>query len=245
MRKIRIHVDEPLISGCEVALPQQAAAHVTRVLRLRAGDALTLFNGDGNDYAADLVATDSREARARVLAVEPVASESPLRITLAQALARGEKMDWIVQKATELGVVAIVPLITERSEVKLDGARADKRVEHWRGVAIGACEQSGRARVPAIAAPRALAEWLASSSAGNRANRLTLLPQGELSPRELTQLETEVLLVVGPEGGFGDADIAALRTSGFRGLSLGPRVLRTETAGLAAIAALQSLYGDF
>src|SRR5690349_14321429 len=129
LRTIRIYLDQPLKTGLEVALPEQAAAHVVRVLRLRRGDALVLFNGDGSDYACELVEAGPREVRARVLSSDAAAGESPLRITLAQALARGEKMDWIVQKATELGIAEIIPLITERSEVKLDGARAGKRVE--------------------------------------------------------------------------------------------------------------------
>lgn len=245
MRTIRIYVDQPLKTGIEISLPQQAAAHVTRVLRLRTGDPLVLFNGDGADYACELIESGAREARVRVRAEQAAAGESPLRITLAQALARGEKMDWIVQKATELGVAAIVPLITEHSEVKLDSARADKRVAHWRGVAIAACEQSGRGRIPAIHAPDTLPAWLRSLDPQKHETRLTLLPDGELRPRELRRIEDEVLLAAGPEGGFGESDIAALQNAGFRALTLGPRILRTETAGVAAIAALQALHGDF
>lgn len=245
MRKIRIHIDQPLKAGAEVALPAQASAHVVRVLRLGAGDALTLFNGDGCDYDAELALVSPREARARISAGWCVETESPLRITLAQALARGEKMDWIVQKASELGVARIVPLITERSEVRLDVARVDKRVAHWRAVGIGACEQSGRARLPEITAPQSMDAWLASLERNDGVARLALLPEGESSPRDLGALAKGVLLAVGPEGGFGERDIAALRAADFRGLKLGPRVLRTETAGLAAIAALQTLYGGF
>ncbi|SRR5579883_657323 len=243
LRKIRIHIDQPLNSGDEITLPQQAASHVARVLRLRAGDPIVLFNGDGNDYAAELTSV-VREVRARVLDASAAGNESPLCITLAQALARGEKMDWIVQKATELGAIEIVPLITERSEVKLDGSRAEKRAEHWRSVAISACEQSGRARVPAVAAPQPLSAWLASTSSSN-ATKLALLPEGAFTPRELACVENEIVIVVGPEGGFGETDIAALRAADFHGLALGPRVLRTETAGVVAIAALQALYGDW
>jgi len=245
LRTIRIYVDQPLKTGIEISLPQQAAAHVARVLRLRTGDPLVLFNGDGADYACELIESGAREARVRVRAEQAAAGESPLRITLAQALARGEKMDWIVQKATELGVAAIVPLITEHSEVKLDSARADKRVAHWRGVAIAACEQSGRGRIPAIHAPDTLPAWLRSLDPQKHETRLTLLPDGELRPRELRRIEDEVLLAAGPEGGFGESDIAALQNAGFRALTLGPRILRTETAGVAAIAALQALHGDF
>lgn len=231
--------------GAELSLPAQAAMHAVRVLRLRAGDPLVLFNGDGNDYASELVEAAARDVRVRVIDACVVENESPLRITLAQALARGEKMDWIIQKATELGAAAIVPLLTERSEVRLDGARTEKRLAHWRAVSIGACEQCGRARVPGIIAPLSLDAWLATlPSEGVAETRLALLPQGELGARSLDRPATEIRLAVGPEGGFADKDVAALRTAGFRGLSLGPRVLRTETAGTAGLAALQALYGD-
>lgn len=233
------------MAGAEPALPESAAAHVSRVLRLRAGDRVMLFNGDGRDYAAELIAVAAREVRVRILDSRSNESESPLRITLAQALARGEKMDWIVQKATELGVAEIVPLVTARSEVKLDETRAGKRLEHWRAVAISACEQSGRARVPAIAAVQPLQTWLASCDASAPATRLALLPEGDTTPRELCAIETAVMLAIGPEGGFDEKDSARLREAGFKGLRLGPRVLRTETAGIAAIAALQVLHGDF
>jgi len=243
MRTIRIHVDAGLGVGAELALPAQAAAHVARVLRLRAGDAVSLFNGDGRDYPAELVAVGPREVRARVLEARENRSEPPLRIVLAQSLARGEKMDWIVQKATELGVGAIVPLVTARSEVKLDEARAQKRLEHWRAVAIGACEQSGRARVPEIVAVQPMRTWL--DSLDRSVTRLALLPEGELAARALAPPVHGLALTVGPEGGFDEADVALLHRAGFRGLALGPRVLRTETAGIAAIAALQALYGDW
>ncbi|HXS73940.1 MAG TPA: 16S rRNA (uracil(1498)-N(3))-methyltransferase [Rhodanobacteraceae bacterium] len=245
MRTIRIHVDQMLSVGAELALPQQAAAHLARVLRLRGGDGVTLFNGDGQDYLAELIAVSPREVRVRVLDARFNVSESPLRITLAQALARSEKMDWVVQKATELGVAEIVPLVTERSEVRLDDARARKRQEHWQAVAISACEQSGRARVPMIAAVQPLRAWLDSAGERTSAMRLALLPGGELAARALGDLGNHAVLAVGPEGGFGEMDDAALRDAGFRGLRLGPRVLRTETAGIAAVAALQSRYGDW
>jgi 16S rRNA (uracil1498-N3)-methyltransferase len=245
MRTIRIHVDAGLAAGTELDLPAQAAAHVARVLRLRAGDPVSLFNGDGRDYAAELVAAGSRGTRVRILDSHANPSESPLRIVLAQALARGEKMDWIVQKATELGVAEIVPLATARSEVKLDEARARKRLEHWQAVAIGACGQSGRARVPVIAPVQPLQSWLQSLDPNVSTTRLALLPEGEITPRGLDAPAGDVALAVGPEGGFDEADVSLLRGTGFRGLALGPRVLRTETAGVAAIAALQALFGDW
>lgn len=244
MRQIRIHVDSPLAEGAEVTLPEQAGEHVARVLRLGVGDAVVLFDGSGGDFPATLTGIARRAVTARVGARREALPESPLRLTLAQGIARGEKMDLIVQKATELGVARIVPIVSERTEVRLDAERADKRLAHWRAVAVGACEQSGRARLPQIDAPRPLDAWLATL-AGDGAARLALLPEGETAPRALGGLPHQALLAVGPEGGFGERDVAALRAAGFAGLRLGPRILRTETAGLAALAALQALYGDF
>ncbi|MBD8879074.1 16S rRNA (uracil(1498)-N(3))-methyltransferase [Rhodanobacter sp. 7MK24] len=244
MRTIRIHVDLPLTVGTEIALPAQAGEHVARVLRLVAGDPLTLFNGDGTDYAAAIRSVGKREVLVEVLDRQIVERESPLPLTLAQGVARGEKMDLIVQKATELGVVRIVPLLTERSEVKLDAARAEKRLAHWQAVAASACEQCGRAHLPEILPTQTLPAWLASLD-GDAALRLALLPEATASARELRPGSNGALLVVGPEGGLGERDTALLRDAGFAGLRLGPRILRTETAGLAALAALQALHGDF
>lgn len=243
MRTTRIHVEQPLAPATEVPLPAQAAEHVARVLRMNAGDALTVFNGDGYNYAATLVSVGKRDVIIRIGDREEVANESPLQLTLAQGVARGEKMDLIVQKATELGVARIVPLFTERSEVKLDAARAEKRLQHWRAVAASACEQSGRVRVPEVMPALSLQSWL-ENLANDDAQRLALLPEGTLRARALRFCASGGLLVVGPEGGLGERDIASLREAGFQGLQLGPRILRTETAGLAALAALQALHGD-
>lgn len=243
MRTIRIHLDAVLAPGLVLALPPQAAEHIARVLRMGSGDPLVVFNGDGHDYAATITALGKRDVSVRVESSRPVSNESPLRLTLAQGIARGEKMDLIVQKATELGVASIVPLLTERSEVRLDAGRAEKRLAHWRAVAASACEQSGRARIPQIQPAQPLEAWL-QGLAANDAFRLALLPAGELSVRALVPAGAEGLLVVGPEGGLGDRDVTALRAAGFAGLALGPRVLRTETAGLAALAALQAVHGD-
>ncbi|MCD0279015.1 16S rRNA (uracil(1498)-N(3))-methyltransferase [Xanthomonas melonis] len=243
MRLTRSHVALPLQCDQEVSLPEESANHLLRVLRLREGDACILFNGDGNDYYARISVAGKREARALVERVEPLDNESPLRITLIQGIARGEKMDLILQKATELGVAAIVPVNAERTEVKLDAARLEKRVAHWRSVVVSACEQSGRARVPELAAPLGLRE--ASQACDARALRLTLDPQGEHRLGTLTAgSDQAVVVAIGPEGGWSPRDRAILAEAGFSGLQLGPRILRTETAGLAAIAALQSRLGD-
>lgn len=244
MRTVRLFVDTPLATDTEVVLPATAAEHAVRVLRLRAGDAVTLFNGDGHDYRAVLSEAHKRAVTATVQKIDAVASESPLPLTLAQSLARGEKMDLIVQKATELGVSRIVPLQTERCEVRLNASRAGKRLQHWRAVAASACEQSGRARLPEITGVQPLQSWVDTLSAdGGR--RLALTPGDGHRPRELGSLPEGAMLVVGPEGGLGPRDLEILRQGGFESLLLGPRTLRTESAGLAALAALQALYGDF
>ena len=244
MRETRIHAPVTLARDSVVELPASSADHLVRVLRMQVGQTLTLFNGDGRDHAAEITRIDKRGAAVRVTSTGvDVASESPLRITLAQGVARGEKMDWIVQKATELGVHAIVPLITERTEVKLDAERAQRRVAHWQAVVIAACEQSGRAVVPKITPPIKLADWVAGL--GDAAGvRLSLDPKSKLVPRTLDLDRLTATLIVGPEGGLAKNDLDLLSQAGFRGLRLGPRVLRTETAGIAAISALQALFGD-
>lgn len=245
MREIRLFVAAPMQPGLDLTLPDAAAQHAIRVLRLAAGDALTLFNGDGHQYPAHLLRATTRQAEVRIGSVESPERESPLRITLVQALARGEKMDWIVQKATELGVARIVPVVSARSEVKLDATRSGKRLEHWRAIAIAACEQSGRNCVPRIDAPTTLAAWIAADDGAPDGTRWLLLPDAESRMRNAAPSTPQATLAVGPEGGFADTDIDALRQAGYQALALGPRILRTETAGLAALAALQALYGDF
>jgi 16S rRNA (uracil1498-N3)-methyltransferase len=243
MRNTRIHVDSTLAVGIELLLPSAAGDHAIRVLRMVTGDPLTLFNGDGSDYPAVILAAGKREVRVQVLARNPLHNESPLALTLAQSVARGDKMDLIVQKATELGVTRLVPLLTERSETRLDATRAAKRLAHWRTIAASACEQSGRARLPEITPALPLPVW-ANELTEDGALRLALLPEATTSSRELRFPAAGGILVVGPEGGLGNADVTALTTAGFTGLRLGPRILRTETAGLAALAALQALHGD-
>ncbi|WP_440984818.1 16S rRNA (uracil(1498)-N(3))-methyltransferase [Xanthomonas sontii] len=242
MRLTRCHVELPLHAGAELSLPEDVANHLLRVLRLREGDPCVLFNGDGCDYPAELLQAGKRNASVRIGAAQPVDNESPLAITLLQGVARGEKMDLILQKATELGVAAIVPVWAERTEVKLDAARVDKRVAHWRSVVIAACEQSGRARVPQLSAPLALAD--AARAAADSPCRLILDPQGEQRLRSLAIGGAAATIAIGPEGGWSPRDRATLEAAGFVGLRLGPRILRTETAGLAAIAALQAHHGD-
>ena len=241
MRLTRSHVDMELQHGTEVVLPEDVAAHLLRVLRLQVGDACVLFNGDGHDYDARITSIGKREARAEITAARRVDNESPLRITLLQGIARGEKMDWILQKATELGVARILPVTSERSEVKLDAQRADKRLAHWRGIVVAACEQSGRAVLPEVAPPQSLAQ-----AAGLREGRGFILdPFAEASLSSIRDAPLNACTIaIGPEGGWSPRDREQLIAAGYEGLKLGPRVLRTETAGIAAIAALQAACGD-
>jgi 16S rRNA (uracil1498-N3)-methyltransferase len=243
MRTIRSFVDRPLAIGDVFPLPDATGNHLVRVLRLEVGDACVLFNGDGHDYTARLLSREKRGAAVEVVSRSVVANESPLRIALIQGIARGEKMDLILQKATELGVAAFAPVATDRTEVRLDAGRSDKKMAHWRGVLASACEQCGRATLPLLAAPRALSDAVAADAG---VHRLMLDPEASDAIVDLAlPADAAVTLAIGPEGGFSDRDRAILKAGRFRGVRLGPRILRTETAGLAAIAALMAMYGDW
>lgn len=243
MRIPRICVFEELGTGTVIQLPTQAGEHLARVLRLERGHPIVLFNGNGREYHAEISELTKRAVSARVLEEQNAADrESPLHLTLAQSVARGEKMDLILQKATELGVARIVPLITGRTEVKLDAERTARRLAHWHAVIAGACEQCGRVVLPTLESPIRLASWAAELGPATGL-RLALDPEGNVSPRNLPAFE-RATLVVGPEGGLSDQDLSMLDQADFLGLRLGPRILRTETAGLAAITALQAIHGD-
>ncbi|MHB8666051.1 MAG: 16S rRNA (uracil(1498)-N(3))-methyltransferase [Burkholderiales bacterium] len=237
----RLYCDLVLSPGAEVTLPEAAAHHAVSVLRLQPGDALNLFNGEGGEYSASIVAVNKRETRARLLAFHATERESPVDITLALGISAGERMDYSLQKATELGVAAIQPLATERSVVKLAGERADKRLQHWQHVVIAACEQCGRNRVPAVAPVQKLFAFLANV---DRGKRLLLLSPDAATPLKRVAPATGVILLVGAEGGLAPAEYQAAAASGFEPVGLGPRVLRTETAPVAALAVLQALWGD-
>ena len=243
MRSIRHYVAAPLAVGLRLVLPEAAVAHLVRVLRLGQGDIFVLFNGDGCNYLSRLITVGRNTAEVEVLGSQQAGNESPLRITLAQGIARGEKMDLILQKATELGVIRFAPIITERTEVKLDGDRQEKKMLHWRGVLASACEQSGRARLPQLLEPCSLAQF----AAGNDDDRCFTLDPGAANTLSTAAILSgqRVCLLIGPEGGLSEREVLALRAGRFQGLHLGPRILRTETAGLAAIAALNALYGDW
>ena len=235
-----------LAAGIRADLPAAVARHVVKVLRLRRGDELTLFDGAGGEYACRIAATNSGEVAVDVLEWRAVEREAPLAITLVQALQAGEKMDMTVQKAVELGVARIVPVTSRRSVVRLEGARAQRRIEHWRAVAIAACEQCGRNRLPEVAPLQSMESWLAEPPAPG-ALRLMLAPEakqtlhGHAPPVPGARLE----LLIGAEGGLAPEEMQLAVLAGFVSVRLGPRILRTETAGLAALAAIQCLWGDF
>jgi 16S rRNA (uracil1498-N3)-methyltransferase len=240
MRLTRVFSEQPLGAGGELTLSASAAAHVGRVLRLGVGAQLTVFDGTGGEYAATIVESRGTVLRVRLGTHRCIERESPLKITLAQALARGERMDWVIQKATELGVAVLVPLVTERSVVKLDAHQADKRREHWRGIVIAACEQCGRNRLPEILPPAPLGEFLSTARDGTR---VLLDPAAEAGLQTIGTVPG-VTLLIGPEGGLSPDERTLAIDAGFRPVRMGPRVLRTETAAIAALSALQALLGD-
>lgn len=221
-------------------LDDEAANHVGRVLRMSSGAELILFNGDGYNYPAVISSSDKKRVTVTVAAAQPNPVESPLRIHLGQGISRGDRMDFAIQKAVELGVTEITPLFTERCGVKLEGDRLAKRNEQWQKIAISACEQSGRSIVPVVHPAISLTQWLAQQT---KELKLTLHPRADDTIKTL-QPATQVRLVIGPEGGFSDQEMALTAEAGFTGIQLGPRVLRTETAALTAISALQLQFGD-
>lgn len=238
----RIYLEPPLLEGNEIPLPEEAFRHLVQVLRLREGESFTAFCGDGGEYEATLTAVAKRSAMLRLGQRREVDRESPLDLCLAQCVSKGDRMDYTIQKAVELGVRRIHPLLSARSVVKLDGERWEKKLEHWRGVVISACEQSGRTRLPELAAPQALERWLPACAEPGL--RLTLDPLAESGIAGLPAANS-VTLLIGPEGGLAENEIRQAATAGFRGLRVGPRILRTETAGVAVMAALQARFGDW
>jgi 16S rRNA (uracil1498-N3)-methyltransferase len=240
MRLTRVYVDLPLSTGARCEIDGNAANHITRVLRLRNGAEITVFNGHGGEYAAridsirkDKVFIDVRDHR-------ELTRESSLHLTLAQGVSRGERMDLVIQKATELGVSRIVPLLTERTVVKLDATQAERKLQHWQGIIIAACEQCGRNTLPRLDEPATLGELVRNSSG----TRLLLSPDGTTRVRELAPA-THLTVLIGPEGGLTEDEQNAAVEAGFERVRLGPRILRTETAAIAALATFQAQLGDF
>lgn len=223
-----------------MALCEDAANHAGKVLRMQAGEALELFNGDGNNYAAVIIEVGKKQMVVDIQSSSENPIESPLKLHLGQGISRGDRMDFAIQKAVELGVSEITPLFTERCGVKLDADRLEKKREQWQKIVISACEQSGRSVVPPVHQPVTLEKWLGQP---DNCLKLTLDPWTSATIKQLSPTD-RLRLVIGPEGGFSDREVAATTLAGFQPVRLGPRVLRTETAALTAIAALQLQLGD-
>ncbi len=259
MRLTRVHVATALESGGVMELPAETASHVARVLRGRVGDALIVFNGDGREFGAEIASVRGTRVSVSLGPARAIDRESPLGVTLVQCVPRGDRMDFVVQKATELGVSCIVPTLSERSVVRLDARQGIAKLAHWRGVAISACEQCGRNRLPLIEEPRPLLEYLGNAPAPTGL-RLVLEPDAERtsdpSPaadkaRQSSQpgaapaaVPRSAQIAIGPEGGFAPDELEAFRVAGFVRVQLGPRVLRAETAAIAALTWLQTRFGD-
>jgi len=240
MRISRIHTTQPLAGNSEVRLEGATAHYIGTVLRLGPGAELCLFNGDGHEYRAVLTRAEKKQCSVTIGECTSPVTESRLHTVLGLGISRGERMDYAVQKSTELGVNVIVPLFTEHCEVRLDAERQQKRQEHWQQIAVSACEQSGRVRVPEVQLPQQLATWVRSSPAA----LCLLLDQSQ--PRSLMQQRApeSVALLIGPEGGLSAAEMELALSCGFTGIALGKRTLRTETAPVAALSVLQYLWGE-
>jgi len=238
----RVFVDTPLLPEAQADLPDEAAHHVHSVLRLRPGAELLLFDGRGGEYPARLLSVHRKGARVEVNAQRAIERESPLAVTLVQGISRGERMDYTLQKAVELGVTRIVPVVAERTVINLRGGEhTERRLEHWRRIVIAACEQCGRNHLPEVVQPMLLPAWLAGPRPACGL-LLALSTRNGLPP--LARPLPAITLLVGPEGGFAAHELEAAGKAGYQTVTLGPRTLRTETAALAALAALQALYGD-
>lgn len=244
MRVSRVYLPLELTTDATVSITDKAFHYLTRVLRLGANAPLVVFNGEGGEFDATIVEVTKKSALIRTTTFRDLDVESPLRITLAQGLAKGEKMDWIVQKATELGVNEIQPLFTRYSDVKLNDERAEKRRQHWQEIAISACEQCGRNRPPAIHSPITISDWLTTlGQLQSDEKRIVFQPQK--SVHTSTASVSSARLLIGPEGGFHDDELKHAIATGFEFRSVGPRILRTETAAITAICLAQTWWGDF
>ena len=239
----RLFIPFSLVAGNKASLEGDQARYLGRVMRMRPGDRIVVFDGSGCEYPAEIIKLDKQRVDIQVGQAINTSRNSPLMIHLIQGVSRGERMDFVVQKTTELGVNRITPVLTERSVVRLDNERAAKRHLHWTRIAQNACEQSGRNFVPQIDEPLALTEWLDQKSDID-AIRILLRPAAEQRLQGLQGVESGVLLLIGPEGGLSDMEYEKAKYAGFQAVSMGPRILRTETAALAATAVLQSRYGD-
>ena len=244
MANLRFFTDSPLVPNTEIQLSESAAAHATRALRLNVGDSATLFNGDGFDYECTLTSVKKNAVNATITGATKINNESPLSISLLQGISSGDRMDFTIQKAVELGVTKIQPINSQRSVVKLSAERAEKRIEHWQNVAISACEQSGRAYVPKVLPPLSLESWLSQNPHADT-TRILLNPVGAKRLVEMQKPASAIELLIGAEGGLSNAEIDLATSQQFQSIVLGPRILRTETAALTAMSVMQSLWGDF
>lgn len=243
MPRTRLHIEGDYDTGSELELESDKALYLTRVLRRQIGDTLFVFDGTGSEYRATLLIVGKGSATLRIHEQIVTKTETGLRVHLVQGISRGDRMDFVVQKSTELGVKRITPVLTEYGVVRFDARRAEKRRGHWQKVAVSACEQCGRVRLPLVDAPMTLKEWFGNPPASVDA-QLILRPG---AARLLTDIEgppTKICVLIGPEGGFSDIEYTDAEVAGFQPVSLGPRILRTETAALAAVAILQSRWGD-
>jgi 16S rRNA (uracil1498-N3)-methyltransferase len=252
VRLTRVFVEGELQSGSVVELPRETGAHLAKVLRARSGDEVVLFNGDGREFTGAVEKVQGSRVSASIGAARTIDRESPFQLTLVQCVPRGDRMDFIVQKATELGVVRIIPVLSQRSVVRLDEGQAASKQLHWRAVAVSACEQCGRNRLPSVAAPQPLLNYLGALEQANESLRLVLEPERarrtERSTQSIDIASSQSVslaeIAIGPEGGFAPEELEAFDLSSFSRLGLGPRVLRTETAAIAAIVVLQARFGD-
>jgi 16S rRNA (uracil1498-N3)-methyltransferase len=240
-RNIRIYHPTPLAVNQAIELTAEAQHHLRNVLRAQSGDAVILFNGDGHDYLATIACINKKQVIAQIHSTEQRNTQSPLKIHLAQSINRGDKMDFVIQKATELGVHDIIPIISEYGNVKLNEERWEKKVTHWQKIADSACEQCGRTDLVKIQTPSTLTQWVAEPKSGT----CFILEPGAETAMNIQECISEITLLVGPEGGFSQQEIDFALKHSFRTILLGPRILRSETAGLAAISVCQARWGDF
>jgi 16S rRNA (uracil1498-N3)-methyltransferase len=240
----RFYSPPPLPVSGSFELPPDAAHHASRVLRLRVGDEVEIFDGIGNECQGRVAELSGKCVTVAEITPTGNNRESPLNVVLAQALSSSEKMDWVIQKATELGVTEIQPLATERSVAKLPAERVYKRLEHWQQIAISACEQCGRSKLPGLHAPMDIMVWLQQTKSGPDAKYI-LLPEGAASLHDQAKPQGKAVLLIGAEGGFSQAETTAALQCGYIPIRMGARVLRTETAAIAGLTVLQTLWGDF
>lgn len=240
MRIPRIYQAVPLAINAEIVLSPEASNHLLRVLRLKEAAKLIIFNGEGGEYSASISRTTKKDCWAKLTEYYAKDIESPVKIHLAQGIARGEKMDFIIQKSVELGVAEITPLFSEFCDVHLDQERQNKRLLHWQNIAINACEQSGRTRIPKINAPQKLSQFLVEHQA-----ELKLFLHPYAKEYSITHSPQSLTVLIGPEGGFSEQEVAAAVQQNYQVLSLGPRILRTETASIACLTIMQYCWGDF